>query len=154
MCREFVQGLVRKLVMFDNGLQADPMVVKGEEVQLLLKHCHYDRVIYVGDGTNDFCPVTKLRSTDWVFARAARPLEKLLKPDPVTAEIPKLSKIDQSELQNDSETSPYSSVSNMLINQSSLNADNKKDKPKVVANIRIFRDAEHLLDMWTKEVFV
>lgn len=34
----------------------------GEELDnFLKKHSPFDRVIYVGDGANDFCPVVRLR---------------------------------------------------------------------------------------------
>ena len=34
----------------------------GDELDAFLKeHGPYDRVIYVGDGSNDFCPVIRLR---------------------------------------------------------------------------------------------
>jgi hypothetical protein len=34
----------------------------GEELEAFLgRHSAYDRIIYVGDGTNDFCPVLRLR---------------------------------------------------------------------------------------------
>jgi pyridoxal phosphate phosphatase PHOSPHO2 len=35
---------------------------KGEELSAFLEeHGDYDQVIYVGDGSNDFCPVLRLR---------------------------------------------------------------------------------------------
>jgi pyridoxal phosphate phosphatase PHOSPHO2 len=35
---------------------------KGEELSAFLEeHGDYDQVIYVGDGSNDFCPVVRLR---------------------------------------------------------------------------------------------
>jgi hypothetical protein len=37
------------------------------------------RIIYVGDGANDFCPCTKLGSNDVVFCRKSFELEKLLR---------------------------------------------------------------------------
>ncbi|KAI0733146.1 phosphatase phospho-type [Fomitopsis betulina] len=57
-----------------------PNMCKGEELEAFLeKHKpDYDRVIYVGDGSNDFCPVLRLRSQDMVLCRRNRALEKLL----------------------------------------------------------------------------
>jgi pyridoxal phosphate phosphatase PHOSPHO2 len=39
------------------------MISSGEELDaFLVRHAPaYDRVIYIGDGTNDFCPVLRLR---------------------------------------------------------------------------------------------
>jgi pyridoxal phosphate phosphatase PHOSPHO2 len=35
---------------------------KGEELEAFLaRNEPFDRVIYVGDGTNDFCPILRLR---------------------------------------------------------------------------------------------
>ncbi len=38
----------------------------------------YDRVLYIGDGGNDFCPATMLSAGDAVFARSGYPLHKKL----------------------------------------------------------------------------
>lgn len=38
----------------------------------------YDKVFYVGDGSNDYCPITKLRTEDVGCARVGFKLEKLL----------------------------------------------------------------------------
>jgi hypothetical protein len=35
----------------------------------LLMQSVYDRVIYVGDGRNDFCPCTRLGPSDHILAR-------------------------------------------------------------------------------------
>jgi len=54
-----------------------PNMCKGDELDAFLKRSPaYDRVIYVGDGTNDFCPVLRLRSQDMVLCRRYRGLEK------------------------------------------------------------------------------
>ncbi|KAG9220693.1 hypothetical protein CCMSSC00406_0003792 [Pleurotus cornucopiae] len=55
-----------------------PNMCKGEELTAFLeRHApDFDRVIYVGDGTNDFCPVLRLRSQDFIFCRKFRGLEK------------------------------------------------------------------------------
>jgi len=39
---------------------------------------HYDRVAYVGDGSNDLCPSLRLRSNDIVFPRKGFALVKLI----------------------------------------------------------------------------
>ena len=38
----------------------------------------FDKVVYVGDGVNDFCPITSLASTDLAFVRKGFGLEKHL----------------------------------------------------------------------------
>ncbi|KAL0956419.1 hypothetical protein HGRIS_002567 [Hohenbuehelia grisea] len=55
-----------------------PNMCKGEElVAFLARHApEYDRVVYVGDGSNDFCPVLRLRSQDMILCRRYRGLEK------------------------------------------------------------------------------
>lgn len=40
---------------------------------------NYDKVFYVGDGNNDYCPITKLRAEDFGCGRMGFKLEKLLK---------------------------------------------------------------------------
>ena len=38
------------------------MRAAGDEIDAFLKvHDPFDRIIYVGDGSNDFCPVIRLR---------------------------------------------------------------------------------------------
>ncbi|KAI0268767.1 phosphatase phospho-type [Gloeopeniophorella convolvens] len=56
----------------------DLNMCKGEELDAFLaRHAvGYDRIIYVGDGSNDFCPVLRLRSQDMVLCRQYRGLEK------------------------------------------------------------------------------
>jgi len=53
-------------------------ICKGQEFEEFLKRSgtDYDRIIYVGDGSNDFCPVVKLRSQDMVLCRRHRELER------------------------------------------------------------------------------
>ncbi|KAF8518771.1 phosphatase phospho-type [Gautieria morchelliformis] len=55
-----------------------PNMCKGEELQALLARCpdEFDRVVYVGDGGNDFCPILRLRSQDIALARKSFGLEK------------------------------------------------------------------------------
>lgn len=38
----------------------------------------YDKVFYIGDGRNDYCPITKLRSEDFGCARVGYKLENML----------------------------------------------------------------------------
>ena len=38
----------------------------------------YDKIIYVGDSVNDFCPATKMSSNDTVLVRKGFRLEKYL----------------------------------------------------------------------------
>ncbi|KAI5479883.1 hypothetical protein MNV49_002441 [Pseudohyphozyma bogoriensis] len=38
----------------------------------------WDRIAYVGDGSNDFCPILRLRSQDIAFVRSERGLEKIV----------------------------------------------------------------------------
>ncbi|KAI0256282.1 putative phosphatase-domain-containing protein [Lactifluus subvellereus] len=49
----------------------------GNEFDAFVKHhgANYDRIIYVGDGSNDFCPILRLRSQDMVLCRRFRALE-------------------------------------------------------------------------------
>ncbi|PFH53831.1 hypothetical protein AMATHDRAFT_136744 [Amanita thiersii Skay4041] len=56
----------------------NPNMCKGEELEAFLnRHApRYNRIIYVGDGTNDFCPVLRLRSQDIVLCRNHRGLQK------------------------------------------------------------------------------
>ncbi|KAJ3272666.1 hypothetical protein HK104_004419 [Borealophlyctis nickersoniae] len=54
-------------------------ICKGKE---LLDHIAssgaYERIVYIGDGRNDFCPATKLSSNDVVLPRQNRGFAKLL----------------------------------------------------------------------------
>ncbi|KAH9176738.1 phosphatase phospho-type [Lactarius sanguifluus] len=56
----------------------NPNICKGSELDAFLKRggTDYDRIIYVGDGSNDFCPVLRLRSQDMVLCRRYRALER------------------------------------------------------------------------------
>jgi len=55
-------------------------ICKGQELEAFLKrNTDYDRIIYVGDGSNDFCPAVKLRSQDMVLCRRYRGLEHRIK---------------------------------------------------------------------------
>ncbi|KAG8946918.1 hypothetical protein FRC04_011345 [Tulasnella sp. 424] len=55
----------------------------GEELEAYLNRKgsdgFYDRMVYVGDGRNDFCPILRLREQDVVLARVGRGLEERIK---------------------------------------------------------------------------
>ncbi|TFL01568.1 phosphatase phospho-type [Pterulicium gracile] len=55
-----------------------PNMCKGEELDAFLERHGkaFDRIVYVGDGGNDFCPILRMRSTDIVFCRNFRGLQK------------------------------------------------------------------------------
>jgi len=55
-----------------------PNMCKGEELTAYLqrKGVEFDRIAYVGDGSNDFCPILRLRSQDMIFCRTGRGLQK------------------------------------------------------------------------------
>jgi len=55
-----------------------PNMCKGEELTSFLeRHGQtFDRMIYVGDGSNDFCPILRFRSQDIVCCRSHRGLQK------------------------------------------------------------------------------
>lgn len=54
-----------------------PALCKGRELESYIKNAFetdgivYDCIVYVGDGTNDFCPLQQLRKQDKVFCRCA-----------------------------------------------------------------------------------
>jgi len=54
-----------------------PNMCKGEELEAFLKRHqqNFDQIIYVGDGSNDYCPVMRLRSQDAVLCRRLKGLE-------------------------------------------------------------------------------
>ncbi|KAK1233175.1 hypothetical protein PQX77_003711 [Marasmius sp. AFHP31] len=56
---------------------------KGQELHAFLaKHTPaYDRIVYVGDGSNDFCPVLRLRSQDLALCRTFGGLHKRIARD-------------------------------------------------------------------------
>ncbi|EJU04051.1 hypothetical protein DACRYDRAFT_105116 [Dacryopinax primogenitus] len=51
---------------------------KGEELEAFVERHGkaFDRVVYVGDGSNDFCPILRLREQDLALVRRHRGLEK------------------------------------------------------------------------------
>jgi len=58
----------------------NPNMCKGDELKEFLRKREergdtFDRVIYVGDGSNDYCPVLRLRTQDLVLCRRFRGLE-------------------------------------------------------------------------------
>ncbi|KAI5123066.1 hypothetical protein M0805_000500 [Coniferiporia weirii] len=54
-----------------------PNMCKGDELDTFLKdRASYDRVVYVGDGSNDFCPVIRLREQDTILCRTHRGLQR------------------------------------------------------------------------------
>ncbi|KAI0063717.1 hypothetical protein BV25DRAFT_1801925 [Artomyces pyxidatus] len=55
-----------------------PNMCKGDELDAFLERhkTDYQRIIYVGDGSNDFCPILRLRSQDMVLCRQYRGLQK------------------------------------------------------------------------------
>jgi len=59
------------------GVGCSPNMCKEElEAFLLRNGVQYDHIAYVGDGTNDFCPILRLRRQDTVFCRTSRGLQK------------------------------------------------------------------------------
>ncbi|KAI0675254.1 phosphatase phospho-type [Trametes maxima] len=59
-----------------------PNMCKGDELTAFLERHQpeFDRIVYVGDGSNDLCPVLRLRKQDVVFCRRFRGLYNLIKP--------------------------------------------------------------------------
>ncbi|KAJ8522453.1 hypothetical protein ONZ45_g964 [Pleurotus djamor] len=65
-----------------NGPQHDCKIGCEELMAFLERHApEYDRVVYVGDGSNDFCPVLRLRAQDMILCRRFRGLEKRIVTD-------------------------------------------------------------------------
>ncbi|KAJ3318782.1 hypothetical protein HDV06_007033 [Boothiomyces sp. JEL0866] len=64
-------------------------ICKGIELLEYIKSkgAAYDRLIYVGDGTNDFCPSTKLGPNDYVFPRKDFPFSRKIKVEQFRNEI-------------------------------------------------------------------
>lgn len=52
---------------------------KGQELEKLRERTPYKRVVYLGDGANDFCPALTLTADDVVLARKDFDLDRLLK---------------------------------------------------------------------------
>jgi len=55
-----------------------PNMCKGEELEAFLarKGVEFDHIAYVGDGSNDFCPILRLRKQDTTFCRTGRGLQR------------------------------------------------------------------------------
>ncbi|KAI0082062.1 hypothetical protein K474DRAFT_1655996 [Panus rudis PR-1116 ss-1] len=55
-----------------------PNMCKGEELNAFLERHQpaFDRIIYIGDGSNDFCPILRMRSEDYVLCRRHRGLQR------------------------------------------------------------------------------
>ncbi|KAI8894270.1 phosphatase phospho-type, partial [Globomyces pollinis-pini] len=51
---------------------------KGRELNAFIGSKEYDRIVYIGDGRNDFCPSTKLRKQDLVLVRKGMGFAKKL----------------------------------------------------------------------------
>ncbi|KAK9762423.1 hypothetical protein K7432_011852 [Basidiobolus ranarum] len=60
---------------------------KGQEITRVMLEGGYDRVIYVGDGANDFCPITKLGVNDIALVRSGRILSKIVEAPSSRAQI-------------------------------------------------------------------
>jgi len=60
-----------------------PNMCKGEELDAFLERhkTAFDRIIYIGDGSNDYCPALHMRSQDLVLCRSYRGLEKRILAD-------------------------------------------------------------------------
>ncbi|KAF8813816.1 hypothetical protein BYT27DRAFT_7220167 [Phlegmacium glaucopus] len=65
------------------GQQHSCKVGCSEELDAFLKRqgVEYDRIVYIGDGGNDFCPILRLRSQDLVFCRLHRGLQRRIEHD-------------------------------------------------------------------------
>ncbi|KAB5596025.1 2,3-diketo-5-methylthio-1-phosphopentane phosphatase [Ceratobasidium theobromae] len=61
-----------------------PNLCKGLELSKFLEECGqtFDRIVYIGDGSNDFCPSIRLSENDFVLCRLGRALEKRIKNAP------------------------------------------------------------------------
>ncbi|TDL25911.1 hypothetical protein BD410DRAFT_764121 [Rickenella mellea] len=79
------QGLLKLRRRVDPGgpqheckVGCSPNMCKGDELNAFLNRhsLGFERVVYVGDGSNDFCPVLRLRKQDMVFCRNFRGLAK------------------------------------------------------------------------------
>ncbi|KJA20705.1 hypothetical protein HYPSUDRAFT_188285 [Hypholoma sublateritium FD-334 SS-4] len=64
-----------------------PNMCKGEELDAFLsrKGISFDHIAYVGDGSNDFCPILRLRSQDTIFCRTYRGLQKRIEKEGASA---------------------------------------------------------------------
>jgi len=58
-----------------------PNMCKGEELEAFIARTgrKFDRVVYIGDGSNDFCPILRMGSSDIAYVRRYRGLEARIK---------------------------------------------------------------------------
>ncbi|ORY02645.1 hypothetical protein K493DRAFT_334579 [Basidiobolus meristosporus CBS 931.73] len=59
---------------------------KGQEITRMIQE-KYAKVVYVGDGANDFCPITRLRANDIALVRRNRVLSNILETPSSRAQI-------------------------------------------------------------------
>ncbi|CAO3670911.1 unnamed protein product [Umbelopsis ramanniana] len=58
-------------------------ICKGQELNKYLEeYGPFKKIMYVGDGANDYCPATQLHGVDKVFVRRGKSLEALLESQP------------------------------------------------------------------------
>lgn len=67
-----VEGYIREGVDAPHGCETTssktgkkscaPNLCKGKEIRRMMKEKKYERVVYIGDGANDFCPACELSS--------------------------------------------------------------------------------------------
>ncbi|KAF7727910.1 hypothetical protein EC973_006909 [Apophysomyces ossiformis] len=61
-------------------------ICKGQELdRYIALHGPFQQIMYVGDGKNDFCPATRLRPSDRLFARSGKTLAAKLQKEPESA---------------------------------------------------------------------
>ncbi|KAG0174789.1 hypothetical protein DFQ28_004475 [Apophysomyces sp. BC1034] len=61
-------------------------ICKGQELDRYIDlHGPFQKIMYVGDGKNDFCPATRLRPSDRLFARSGKALAEKLQNEPADA---------------------------------------------------------------------
>ncbi|KAI8088884.1 phosphatase phospho-type [Halteromyces radiatus] len=54
-------------------------ICKGQEIDTYIRnHGPFQKIIYVGDGKNDYCPATRLREQDRMFVRSGKALARYL----------------------------------------------------------------------------
>ena len=63
---------------------------KKEILEEFIKEKSFEKIVYVGDGGNDYCPVTILSENDWVFARKGYSLEKKIAKNKQEGIFPKI----------------------------------------------------------------
>lgn len=64
------------------GKTCSSNMCKGHILRTLIDQNGYERVIYVGDGKNDYCPVLQLTDSDIACVRKDRNLHKLIQRNP------------------------------------------------------------------------